>query len=91
MEELKAKLRAVVDIAQQDPGMDPEDADLIRSAYQQAIVLDPEDEHTSERVNLLVRGVADVVDGSKALGHGVEIRRRLAAIVPGLSVGVAAI
>ena len=82
MKDLERRLRAVVNMAQRDTGMEPEDADLIRSAYQQAVVLDPEDDRTSERVGTLVRGMADVVDGSEDLSYGGEMRLHLAAVLP---------
>ena len=56
MKDLERRLRTVVNMAQRDTGMDPEDADLIRSAFQQAVALDPKDDCTPERVGMLVGG-----------------------------------
>ena len=82
MKDLERRLRTVVNMAQRDTGMEPEDADLIRSAFQQAVALDPKDDCTPERVGMLVGGMADVVDGSEDLSYGVEMRRYLAAFLP---------
>ena len=59
MKDLERRSRTVVNMAQRDTGMEPEDAVLIRSAFQQVVALDPKDDCTPERFGMLVEGMAD--------------------------------
>ena len=87
MKDVKRKLQEVVNIVSRDGQIDPEDADLIRDAYQQVAALNPNDAQTPARVSTLVRGMADVLDGADEMAHGNEARQYLVAVEPGLHWG----
>ena len=87
MRNLKRRLQEVVNIVSRDAGVEPDDADLVRDAYQQVVALDPADEQTPARVSALVRGMADVLDGCGEMRYGDEARQYLVAIEPELRWG----
>ena len=84
MRNLKRRLQAVVNIVSRDEGVEPDDVDLVRDAYQQVVALNPADEQTPRRVSALVKGVADVLDGAEEMQYGNEARQQLVATAPEL-------
>ena len=84
MRNLKRRLQAVVNIVSQDEGVEPDDVDMVRDAYQQVVALNPADEQTPRRVSALVKGVAAVLDGAEEMQHGNEARQQLVATAPEL-------
>ena len=87
MRDLERRLKEVVDIVGREQCIDPEDVDLVCDAYRQVVALDPEDEQTPTRVSVLVRGMADVLDGAEEMQYRDEARQYLVAVEPELDWG----
>ena len=87
MRGLIRRLKEVVDIVGREQCIDPEDVGLVCDAYRQIVALDPEDEQTPTRVSVLVRGMADVLDGAEEMQYRDKARQYLVAIEPELHWG----